>query len=371
MELRPADSFGVVTSRLRILMIGAGNPPSTFIQRQIQSLKQHGVEVSVLPEFKSHRFLNLKLCQAGFTIHLTQSMRIAIAAADLLHYQWPGHLIAYGCLARRYKKPVVLSLRGRQINIVPYMPGESRYVRQLKTWLPRCHGYHGVSEAILDEAEPFGLVRSRAKVVRPAIDPEFFTPATSAPAPAPIQIAMVGALMWRKGYEYALMAFCRLLDRVTESRLVIVGEGEERDRIEHTAQDLGVADRVVLAGKLDPTGVREVLWRSHLFLHASLSEGIANVALEAMACGLPVVATDAGGMREAIDDGVNGFLVPLRDTEAMADRLVRLANNPELRAEMGRKARDRAVRDFDLKDQGRKFVELYQEVLSQHANRIS
>jgi colanic acid/amylovoran biosynthesis glycosyltransferase len=182
---------------------------------------------------------------------------------------------------------------------------------------------------------------------------------------------MVGALMWRKGYEYALMAFCRLLDRVTESRLVIVGEGEERDRIEHTAQDLGVADRVVLAGKLDPTGVREVLWRSHLFLHASLSEGIANVALEAMACGLPVVATDAGGMREAIDDGVNGFLVPLRDTEAMADRLVRLANNPELRAEMGRKARDRAVRDFDLKDQGRKFVELYQEVLSQHANRIS
>ena len=83
-----------------------------------------------------------------------------------------------------------------------------------------------------------------------------------------------------------------------------------------------------------------------------------------MACGLPVVATDAGGMREAIDNGSNGFLVPLRDTEVMAEHLFNLAANPPLRAEIGRKARLRAMRDFDLKDQGRKFVELYQEVLS-------
>lgn len=356
---------------MRILMIGAGCPPSTFIQRQMRVLEQQGIEISTLPEFTAHRFLNLKLCKAGFTFHLPQPMRNAISQADLLHYQWPGHLIAYGCLARRFKKPMVLSLRGRQINIVPFMPGQNGYVRQLRKWLPACHGYHGVSDAILNDGEPFGLVRQRAKVIRPAIDPGFFTPASSPPASAPVQIAMVGALIWRKGYECALMAFGRLLEKAPEARLVIVGDGEEKDRIEHTARDLGIFDRIVLAGKLDPAGVRKVLWRSHLFLHASLSEGLANVTLEAMACGLPVVATDAGGMREAIDDGVNGFLVPLRDTEAMADRLAGLSANPALRAEMGRNARARALRDFDLKDQGWKFIELYQEVLSQHANRLS
>lgn len=350
--------------QFHVLMIGAGDPPSTFIQRQMRTLEQLGIEVSALPEFTARRFLNLSLLEAGYTFHLPRSMRNAITRADLLHYQWPGHLIACGCLARRFKKPIVLSLRGRQINIVPFMPGQDGYVRQLKKWLPRCHGYHGVSEAILNDAEPFGLVRRRAKVIRPAIDPDFFVPASQPPISSPVQIAMVGALIWRKGYEYALMAFRRLLDRVPDARLAIVGEGEEKDRMTYTAQDLGIADRLTFKGRLDPEGVRQILWQSHIFLHASLSEGIANVTIEAMACGLPVVATDAGGMREAIDNGSNGFLVPLRDTEVMAEHLFNLAANPPLRAEIGRKARLRAMRDFDLKDQGRKFVELYQEVLS-------
>ena len=357
--------------QIRVLMIGAGNPPATFIQRQMRVLESQGVEVSVLPEFTSHRFLSVKLLGAGLSFHLPRPMRQAVSSADVLHFQWPGHLVAYGHLARCFHKPTVLSLRGRQINIVPYMPGQSGYVRQLRKWLPRCHGYHGVSEAILKEAEPFGLVRERAKVVRPAIDPDYFMPAGEPPPSAPIQIAMVGALIWRKGYEYALMAFRRLLDRLPNAQLAIVGEGEEKDRLTYTARDIGIADKVLLKGRLDPEGVRQVLWQSHIFLHASLSEGIANVALEAMACGLPVVSTDSGGMREVINDSDDGYLVTLRDTQAMADRLVMLAANPVLRAQMGQKARARAERDFDLRDQGRRFVQLYQDVLSRHENRFS
>jgi len=83
-----------------------------------------------------------------------------------------------------------------------------------------------------------------------------------------------------------------------------------------------------------------------------------------MACGLPVVSTSVGGMPEALDDFQEAFLVHARDVCAMAERIVQLGTNPTLRTEMGRKARARAVRDFDLRDQGDKFVELYQEVLS-------
>lgn len=356
---------------MKVLMIGAGAKPSSFIERQIRFLKDEGVGVSVFPEHTSHQFLRTNLCKVGFTFHLPGAARASIAEADLFHYQWPGHLIAYGCFATRFKKPMVISLRGRQINIVPFMPGQNAYVRKLQEWLPRCHSYHCVSEAILKEAEPFGLVPSRAKVIRPAIDPTYFTPVNTRSDAPPVQIAMVGALIWRKGYEYALMAFQRMLNHFPDANLVVVGDGEDQQRIFHAAKDLGVADKLNLRGRLDVEGVRRVLGESHIFLHASLSEGIANVTLEAMSCGLPVVSTNCGGMREAIDDGVNGFLVPLRDTAAMAERIEALARTPELRQRMGQAARDRIVRDFDLKDQGRRFVELYREVLNRHANRTS
>ena len=93
-----------------------------------------------------------------------------------------------------------------------------------------------------------------------------------------------------------------------------------------------------------------------------MSEGLSNAALEAMATGLPVVTTDCGGMREAISDGVEGFLVPVRDVERMSAALGRLAGDAELRARMGAAARDRVLKEFTLERQVRAFTELLEEV---------
>lgn len=350
---------------MHVLMIGVGFPPPTFIQRQIAALERLGIRVSVLPEMGSRRYLRAWLLRRGWMFPLSSEVRQQIRAADLIHYQWPGHLLTYGVIARKTGKPAVLSLRGRQINILPHLPGMESYAAALKRVLPTCAAYHCVSRAILQEAVAFGLEPERAWVIRPAVDVEFFAPHPGQrPVSSRLRVVMVGALIWRKGYEYALMAFREAIRRGADLQLTIVGEGEERDRVEYTIADLNLQDWVQLRGKLSPEGVRQTLWESHLFLHASLSEGIANVALEAMACGLPVLSTDSGGMREAITDGVEGILVPLRDTDRMAEQLLSLSQDPHGLQEMGMRARERAVRDFDLRDQGCRFQEMYEKVLN-------
>jgi glycosyltransferase involved in cell wall biosynthesis len=145
--------------------------------------------------------------------------------------------------------------------------------------------------------------------------------------------------------------------------LVIAGEGAERDRVEYTIQDLGLGGRVRLLGKQSPDQVRALLRSSDVLLHASLSEGIANAVLEAMACGIPVVATGVGGLREAVDDGREGFLVPSRDFEAMSDRLALLLRDSKMRATFGAAARRRAVAQFDLRSQTGQFLALYNSLL--------
>lgn len=345
-------------------MIGAGNPPSTFIQRQIDILGRRQVKVVLFPEFSKHKYLNCLLCKKGITAHLSHDMTEAVKNADIIHFQWPTHLITFGSIARKFRKPVVLSLRGRQINILPYMPYQEKYVHDLKRVLPLCDAYHCVSEDIMEEAANFGLRKEHAWINRPAVDTTVFSPLNPIPDSQPLKVAMVGALIWRKGYEYGLLAFKKVLSSGLKATLLIAGDGPERGRVEYTVHDLGLSEHVQLLGKQSPEAVRDLLRSSQILLHASLSEGIANVVLEGMACGLPVVATDAGGLREALIDGREGFLVPPRDVAAMAHKLALLLGNEELRHECGKAARARAVEQFDIAQQGDRFVAMYKAVLA-------
>jgi len=347
-------------------MIGQGDPPSPFIARQIQALQHLSVEVIILPRIAKHRFLSALLLNLGITFHLPAEIKSAVKNADLIHYQWPSHWILLNQLASQYHKPSILSLRGRQINILPYIRGQEKYTRKLRKLLPQCDAYHCVSQAILNEAKNFGLKEGKAFIIRPAVDPAFFTPQGTIQSSPPLKIVMVGALMWRKGYDHALLGFKQALMNNLDLELNIIGDGPDVNRISYMIQELDLKNKVHLLGKKTPEEVRDIYQLSHVLLHTSLSEGIANVILEAMSCGLAVISTSAGGINEVIHDRENGLLIPSRDSGAVAEKIKLLYENPALRLELGKSARLSVITEHTLSRQAEKFVDMYKKVLGQN-----
>ena len=133
-------------------------------------------------------------------------------------------------------------------------------------------------------------------------------------------------------------------------------------RISYVARECGVSDRVKLLGRRSRSQVGALLRESDVLLQPSVSEGMPVSILEAMATGLPVVAADCGGVAEAVQDGVEGFVVPPRDPVALADALEAIAGLPDAGAEMGQAARCRVLQEFDISDQIARFENLYAEL---------
>lgn len=284
---------------------------------------------------------------------------------DVLHFQWNATAIECLPLFDFFRCPVVVSCRGSQINIAPHNPRRSTILEGLRKTFEKATAVHCVSEAIKKQAIQFGLEESKAWIIRPAVDADFFEVKKRVDAlkAEPFRIVTTGSLLWVKGYEYALLAVRRLLNSGVSVQFEIIGSGSERQRVVYTVHDLGLQEHVRLCGQLLPEEVHDRLRQADAFVLSSLSEGISNAALEAMACGLPVITTDCGGMREAIRDGVEGLVVPIRDVEAMAMALRRIAVDKELRSSLGNAARQRIVNEFSLRKQGLQFLQLYSSIL--------
>lgn len=147
-------------------------------------------------------------------------------------------------------------------------------------------------------------------------------------------ICAVGMLREVKGFDALIKAFYLVADKIPDYNLVIYGEGAEREALQGLIDSLGLGDRVKLPGQVSEI-LREIS-KAGLFVLSSRHEGMPNALIEAMACGLPCIATDcAMGPRELITDGVNGILVPVDDLEAMAEAICRVIGDPELALRLG------------------------------------
>ncbi len=170
----------------------------------------------------------------------------------------------------------------------------------------------------------------------------------------PLRLVTVGRLVEKKGIEYALRAIRILKDRGVDVEYRVLGDGPRRDRLDRLARELGIGDRVTLQGRHGQEKVRDVLDASDVLVAASVTaadsdeEGIPNVLKEAMASGMPVVATRHAGIPELVEDGVSGLLVPERDAVALADALDWLAREPGRWAAMGRAGRAKIELEYDI-----------------------
>jgi glycosyltransferase involved in cell wall biosynthesis len=164
-----------------------------------------------------------------------------------------------------------------------------------------------------------------------------------------------------KGIEFLLSAAVALRREFPTLRVEIAGSGPQRMRLESAVAAAGLGEQVRFLGWIDD--LTPVLSRWDVFVMPSLEEGFPIAALDAMAAGLPVVATSASGVPELIEDGKTGWLVPPRDAEALADRLRVLLGNPEQRLRMGAAGYARVRDHFNQAQMTQNFAHLYDELL--------
>jgi glycosyltransferase involved in cell wall biosynthesis len=174
-------------------------------------------------------------------------------------------------------------------------------------------------------------------------------------------ILAAGRLSPEKGFRYLIEAASRIVKRLPEARFVIVGEGAERPALEARIQSLGLSEVVRLPGFRHD--VDSLLPYADLVVLPSLTEGLPNVALEAAAAGVPVVATAVGGTPEVVLDCVTGYLVPSGDPVRLADRIGNILTQPDLANRFGAAARQRMYECFTFEGQARAYQEIFSELI--------
>lgn len=203
-------------------------------------------------------------------------------------------------------------------------------------WVYRGRDFQAISQSTKDDLVSRGIAADRIRVIFPGIDSQHYTPDPQARADRPT-FAYLGRLKKYKGVDLVVRAFARC--GVPDATLEIAGAGEYRGDLERLAGTLGVASRVRFLGRIDEAGKCALLRRAWALAFASPKEGWGITNLEAAASGTPVIASNSPGIRESVQDGTTGFLVPHGDVAAMAGCMRRLSGERALVEHLGGHAR--------------------------------
>jgi glycosyltransferase involved in cell wall biosynthesis len=225
---------------------------------------------------------------------------------------------------------------------------EARLPLATATWLlerPIPRVFRGVpviavSGSTKDDLTARGLDPASISVVPNGIDLEAFRPDPTVPRYAEPTALYLGRMKRYKRVDIPVRAIALLRDRGVSARLLIVGQGDQVDELERLSAQLGLGeDRVRFLGFVDDREKIELFRRSWIHVLTSPKEGWGIANMEAAGCGTPTVASNSPGLRDSVLDGRTGFVVPHGDVAALADRMEALLTRPELRDEMGARAR--------------------------------
>lgn len=319
-----------------------------------QSLRARGVEA---------RVLDLPRVAWDGSLRVAAALRRLLALVDrldvdLLHTDGPRNTFYAGVVGRLRRKPVIWHVRASTPD--PYDPLLSLLSSRVLL----------VANALEHRFRSKRAMR-KIRVIHNGVDLERFRPgdrefSTSPVAPGgEVVIGTVGRVETEKGTLTLLEAVKRLNPDLSAVRLQVAGDISDIayfDRCRGYCRDAGISERVEFLGHVHPT--EDFLRSLDVFvLPSAEAEAFPRAVLEAMACGKPVVVTDAGGTREAVDEGRTGFVVPPRAPQLMADRLRALVGSAELRARMGRCARLRAEALFALERNTELTANVYEEAV--------
>ena len=275
--------------------------------------------------------------------------------------------------------PGVKRVHGEHGRDVHDLEGQNKKYNYLRRAIrPFIHHYIAVSKDLAGWLQQtIGVIPQRIKQIYNGVDQEKFSPQSTIPSTFnelvpnswagedTLVIGTVGRLAEVKDQLSILEAFALLIEKSPEYqrrlRLLVVGDGPMRERLNDRIESLNLSSQVWMAG--DREDIPECLRLMDVFVLPSLGEGISNTILEAMASGLPIIATRVGGNPELIDEGVNGLLVPVGEPGLLADALKKLIESPQLRAQNGLESLRIVSQDFDWNRTVAEYLSVYDQLL--------
>lgn len=286
-------------------------------------------------------------------------------AVDLVHtHGYKADL--YGYLAAwRCHKPLVATCH----NWVGGTAALGIYNHLDRMALKKFNALAAVSDTVARRLLAFGVPAEKIKTIANGIDVKAFERAEPLPllnAEGSTVVGVVARLDLQKGFEYLLQAARELCKTFPGLKIVIVGEGPDRDKIESMIQQYGLQSSVMLAGQ--QSNMPGVYAAMDIFVLPSLNEGLPMTVLEAMAASKPVIATRVGAIPGVIKDAENGLLVDPRNSEGLRNAIASLLDDPERRRRLGDRAHAWVSRNYTSEAMALKYREMYEEVLGKPAS---
>jgi glycosyltransferase involved in cell wall biosynthesis len=403
-------------SRLRVLYLA---PPSeqvgplsrySFLDEEIRALADAGVDayvisrvrnaekddgrihVRALPEdsfrerattmaFMARRCKHIPPRNYADFRQVYRTMRVERFAAEVIRqhnvalvhsfFGWPrgfGGLVASAAAS----VPLIAGIRGSDVNMIPSLGYGSRldpsFDRAVRALLRNADRMIFHSDFLRRQAIPLGAVDQKCHVILKGVRLDRFTGATAGCITLPVNrqqpiILAVSGLVPIKGLDHVLEALARVRAAGQTFSFIVCGDGDQ-NALRLKAAELGLSDVVNFRGKVPRTVIADYFASASMLVHGALIEAAGNVLLEAMASGVPVVCTDAGGPAEYVQHGKTGYVVPVADPDAMATRIIELLQRPKLRTQFGRAARQLAERAFSYDRMIDETIDVYRQVLS-------
>jgi glycosyltransferase involved in cell wall biosynthesis len=283
---------------------------------------------------------------------------------DLIHTDAPRHTFYAGLAARLTKKPLVWHVRVSDLERKFY----DKFLFSLATRVI------AVSKAAGKRFERLAVKKDKVTVVYNGIDlTEFGAQSYGNEFKEEFEIesdclliGVSGQLLPKKGQDIFLRAGAQVLKLIPKIKLIIIGDGNEayRKKLEHLSKELGISENVIFTGYRED--IPQIMSHLDIFcLPSYYLEGFSRVILEAMASSKPVIATNAGGNAEAVEDGTSGMLIPPGDAGRLAEAILELVKNEDKRRRMGTAGRKKAENLFSIEKNTARIEKIYEELLCQ------
>ena len=357
-------------------------------------LSQHGVEVQVitrhhpgLPRYETIDGVSIYrtpiwhpskvIASISFTIHALRLLQSTRQDYQIIHSHEMLSPMTIGLTASRLggARLVINPHRGGYLGDVYKLVKQRPITGKMRLRWARRRGdaFVAVSHEIATELEEAGIPRDKIWSIPYLLDTDHFSPTKDEYRRAirselgmqdGFWACFTGRLVAEKGLNVLLKAWETVVRHSPDANLVIVGDGDQRSHLEELSEIRGIEKRVRFTGAV--TDTVQYLQASDVYVQPSFTEGLPISVLEAMACGLPVIATGVGGVTDLLSTGENGIVIPPHDPDCLSDCLLELLSNRNLRARLGNHGRQDVIAYCAVEKVGQAHLELYHHLVDGH-----